>query len=471
MTHNQRLKLKTIYNRLIKLSQSWALRQGFDSEHAQKLRHEAILINHTGYLENIPAYKKLAQEEGCTGVVDIRTIKEKLMFTDDIFKSYSQDWLDAQNFSRMTQWLSNLYYKRIDVDARGLKSIDDWIGRLHTAGIEISYSSGTSGMFSFVPRDPTDWAQARIANTNYLTPMLTYRKTGTPLTRLLLQPVMKLLSADNFARVVKTVGMHDFDGVFLGFRRGRMGNQVLMQEMATVFRRHYFLYDMDLTATALRCLKRGAQTEEERNLLEGFQGEVSGKRDHNYLRLLEHMRESTSEGQKLFIFGAPYQFKELCELASAQNRKSTLNKGSLILFGGGWKSFAGETMNRESLVAMLSETFDVPPDRILEGYSMTEISMLMLRCDAGRFHIPPIIEPVVFNEELSPLEGRDLDGTFGFLDPLVVSYPGFLISGDHVRMVDEECACGLCGPALIHIGRARSSEVKGCGGIMGSLKA
>jgi hypothetical protein len=69
------------------------------------------------------------------------------------------------------------------------------------------------------------------------------------------------------------------------------------------------------------------------------------------------------------------------------------------------------------------------------------------------------------------LEGQDLSGTFGFLDPLAVSHPGFLISGDHVRMVDEECACGLGGPALTHIGRARSSEVKGCGGTMGSFKA
>ena len=130
------------------------------------------------------------------------------------------------------------------------------------------------------------------------------------------------------------------------------------------------------------------------------------------------------------------------------------------------KSSAGNT-----LVSMLSEVFGLPPDRILEGYSMTEINMLMLRCDAGRFHIPPMIEPVVLDEELSPLEGKDIKGTFGFLDPLAVSYPGFLISGDYVRMVDGECACGLCGPAITEIGRAKSREIKGCGGIMGSIKA
>ncbi|MBA7646834.1 hypothetical protein ES703_54600 [subsurface metagenome] len=120
---------------------------------------------------------------------------------------------------------------------------------------------------------------------------------------------------------------------------------------------------------------------------------------------------------------------------------------------------------------MLSENFGIPPKMILEGYSMTEINMLMLRCDHGRFHIPPNIEPVIYDEELNPLEGSDLKGAFGFLDPLAISYPGFIISGDYVGMLDGECDCGLCGPALTDIGRAHGQEIKGCGGIMGSIRA
>ena len=59
----------------------------------------------------------------------------------------------------------------------------------------------------------------------------------------------------------------------------------------------------------------------------------------------------------------------------------------------------------------------------------------------------------------------------GFLDPLDISYPGFIISGDEIHFVDGECACGLSGPAVTEIGRARHREVKGCGGIMASLAA
>ena len=151
------------------------------------------------------------------------------------------------------------------------------------------------------------------------------------------------------------------------------------------------------------------------------------------------------------------------------NRKSALRKGSLVLFGGGWKSFTGEAMDHDSLITLLTDTLEIPPQMVMEGYSMTEINMLMLRCRHGRFHIPPIIEPVIFDKELSPAEGTDIRGVFGFLDPMAVSYPGFIITGDYVHLIDGECDCGLTGPAVTEIGRVSGSEVKGCGGVMGSI--
>jgi hypothetical protein len=120
---------------------------------------------------------------------------------------------------------------------------------------------------------------------------------------------------------------------------------------------------------------------------------------------------------------------------------------------------------------MMATNLNLPLDRIMEGYSMTEMNAFTLRCDHGRFHIPPLIEPVIFDEGLSPMEGEDLRGIFGFMDPLAISYPGFIISGDEVHFIDGDCPCGLSGAAVTEIGRARSREVKGCGGIMASITA
>ena len=66
--------------------------------------------------------------------------------------------------------------------------------------------------------------------------------------------------------------------------------------------------------------------------------------------------------------------------------------------------------------------------------------------------------------------GRQRD--FGFLDPFAICYPGFLITGDLVDLVFDECPCGRKGYALEgEIRRAPGKEVKGCGGIMASVKA
>jgi hypothetical protein len=152
-------------------------------------------------------------------------------------------------------------------------------------------------------------------------------------------------------------------------------------------------------------------------------------------------------------------------------QRLALPAGSLILFGGGWKGFGGERIPRPLLVAMIADRLGLDEARILEGYSMTEINVFTVRCDHGRFHIPPLVEPLILDEALRPLAGPDLRGIFAFLDPLATAYPGFVASGDEVHLVDGPCPCGLSGPAVVEIGRARARELKGCGGVMASLAA
>jgi hypothetical protein len=463
-------RLKDIQNELIKTTQTWASGDKVNLGQVKKLRGEAVRLNHAHYMKNIPLYRKFAIEEGCSKDADIATIKKNLMFSADVFKSYEQAWLDDGDFGRMTQWLSSIYHREIDADVSGVESIDDWIGRLGTFGVHVVYSSGTSGAFSFVPRDKEDWGLSRTANIACLSPLLA-RRMSTGLSQQLLKSTVRLMAPDAFARRAAKKGLPEFDAAFLGFRQGRMGNQALIEELIPLFHRHHFLYDIDITGTVLRCLRRGARTDEEQQLIEKLQTKVIGHKETNFLRLIENIQKSTKDGQKVFIFGAPYQFKELCEVMIGNSQRLGLKKGSLVLFGGGWKSFAGEAISRNTLVDMLTETLNILPQMVLEGYSMTEINVLMLRCEHGRFHVPPVIEPVISDEELNPLEGSDVKGTFGFLDPLATSYPGFIISSDYVHMVDGKCDCGLAGPAITEIVRLAGSEIKGCGGIMGSIQA
>jgi hypothetical protein len=66
-------------------------------------------------------------------------------------------------------------------------------------------------------------------------------------------------------------GTLDYDAVFLDFNRGRTGNQTLEQELAPFFRKHYFLYETDLSPLVLRLVTRGATTEQDRAQLAALQ--------------------------------------------------------------------------------------------------------------------------------------------------------------------------------------------------------
>jgi phenylacetate-coenzyme A ligase PaaK-like adenylate-forming protein len=150
-------KVTPLLVKLLRLTQSWAQRRKLDLEKAARLRQQILLINHDHYMRNIPAYRRFVEEEGLVRVETVQTIKQNLMISDDFFKSYNQAWLDDCSFDQMNNWLSQILHRRVEFDTTGIHSIDSWIDRLGQHGVQLVYSSGTSGSFSFVPRDQESW--------------------------------------------------------------------------------------------------------------------------------------------------------------------------------------------------------------------------------------------------------------------------------------------------------------------------
>ncbi len=463
--------LPPILTQLIRLTQAWALRRPVDWQLLQELRTRAVLANHAYYYQHIPAYQNLANQAGINAPADIAQVRQHLMLPDEIFKSYNQHWLDERNFNQMNAWLSEIFHRRVEVDLAGVTSLDGWIERLDQHGIRLVYSSGTSGSFSFIPRDEANWAWFRMASTCYLASLLMYQKVGAWWQRLGVRLASRWLAPQQFAALAGSQGAADYDAFFLDFSGGRTGNQMLARELSPLFRRHVFLYEAAFSPSVVRLVVRGARTEEEQAQVTRLQALVVDKKEENYHRLIQQIRASCAVGQKVFIFGTPQLYSELCLLVQQDAVPIPLRPGSLLLFGGGWKTFTGERISRPELLSRMSNAFQLPAERILEGYSMTEINAFMLRCDFGRFHIPPYIEPVLYQPDLSVMEPQTGRGILGFLDPLALAYPGFIISGDEVVLVNGDCPCGLGGPAVTEISRASAREVKGCAGILTSVSA
>ena len=98
MQNPLRERVDHLHSQLIRVAQQWAAGKDYDREHAARLRKEALLFNHDHYLQNIPAYGKLAKEAGIGKVDDLAPIKAELLSTDDMFKSYDPTWLDEGRF-------------------------------------------------------------------------------------------------------------------------------------------------------------------------------------------------------------------------------------------------------------------------------------------------------------------------------------------------------------------------------------
>ena len=465
-------ELKKVQNSLKKCTMAWAMDKYLDQAWARGLREKAAALHHEHYFATIPYYAKVCALAGVPGTgVSRHDMLRHCMLTDDIFKSYPQGYLDACDFKGMNAWLSNICDRNITFDTTGLGNADQWMEVLASRGIHLVYSSGTSGNMSFVPRDQGSWDMLVRVPFLYV-PFLLADRGLIPAWKLaLLRLLAKNLSPDALLALFFKVGLRDFDGFFLNFSGGNQGIQLVGQEIGKLCGSAHFLYQANMSAAAVRAIVRGPKTPMEHDLAAGFLETTVRKKDENYERLIAAMKLSVKNKRKVLVFGAPFLLVEICRKMREKGLALRLKKGSGVVFGGGWKSFDGSRISHDELLRLLGETFGLAPNTIVEGYSMTEINCLMMRCPQGRFHVPPHMEAVILDAELAPMSGDDLYGVLGFLDPFADSYPGFLVTGDSVRLVNGPCACGRPGPAIIEVERTPGKEVKGCGGIMAKINA
>jgi hypothetical protein len=433
-----------IHDALRELTQLWVRGEEWDEEKAQRLREQVILLNHKRYFRSIPAYRALAEDAGVDeDVAEPEVIQRDLMFSTDIFKSYDPALIDNADWQQMTLWLRSVFNRDLPGEYSRVKGLEEWIEKLTELELTIMTSSGTSGQYSFVPRDN--------------------------LTRMALMTNSALVFQPFFGKVLENIA--SYDAAILNFSSGSAGVQAASNSIASIVQRAHFLYDMHMPADAVRVLQRGPKNDEERKFVEEFERVMTTEKDLRYEVMLENIRKSLKNGQKILMQGACYQLKELCAKA-VQQGSVILPEGSVLLFGGGWKTFEGEKMAKADLLQLIEAAFGLKGDCAIEGYSMIEMNTMMTCCGEARFHIPPLIEPIVLDEDLLPKPGADHRGTFGFLDPFALSYPGFLISGDEIKLWQGECRCGRKGYAIDgEIQRVAGKEVKGCGGIMASVKA
>ncbi|MEM2715517.1 MAG: hypothetical protein QW762_02265, partial [Candidatus Thermoplasmatota archaeon] len=72
------------------------------------------------------------------------------------------------------------------------------------------------------------------------------------------------------------------------------------------------------------------------------------------------------------------------------------------------------------------------------------------------------LHPIVLDENGEEVAYGE-EGRFAFLDAIALSYPGFIVTGDKVRIHETCPACNRTTPVLEpEIERIRGEEIRGC---------
>ncbi len=166
------------------------------------------------------------------------------------------------------------------------------------------------------------------------------------------------------------------------------------------------------------------------------------------------------------LYGPPYAYNQLCDQMSNLGLKMGLDPDSKAITSGGWKSFKDEAINPSELRKKIQEAFGIAPQEIRDGLGLTDIMSILLECQYGNKHVPPWMEVSIrdlndpsWKTEVAP--GKD--GLIAFLDPLIASFPAYIVTGDVGKLIisqDEKCSCGRYGATIEYVRRA--GDPRGC---------
>ncbi len=357
------------------------------------------------------------------------------MVPDNFFKDYPEE-----NPKSVYEWLyrvSSVNVGDYDFSGSGLQDFLRWAEH-RLRGI-VTHSSGTTGNFSIMFRD-----------------QLTTQRLFYAFDKTLL---FSIVHPDDDAQFV-------YPGPIKTYLT--MGHWI--SEGSQVFddSQRHFLTDRELTMDIVRLMSgqiRGLKDKLKLKLLQ----RAMKKGQQKLIQLLEKMDKADKQ---VIIITFPFQLYDLMELMREEGVSLSLgDQNSIVITGGGWKIHQGKKVSPQTFAGMIEETLGIPPEHYKDIYGMSEMNALGMDCEGRYKHLHPWLYPMILDEDNQP-KGYDQTGRFAFLDPVSHSYPGFIITGDRVKLYERCPACGRPGVVMdSDISRMSGAEAKGCGNLMRDLIA
>jgi len=396
---------------------------------AKELRLKAIKFQFKRHYEKNSFYRRLCKERKISpdDIKREEDFKKIPLIPDKFFKNYPS----GRDFAI---WLSNIItgdIPEIEIPNKN-PSYDEVVESFNSAGMAVAYSSGTSGRFTFIPRDERTFKIAQYAAAKSIVinvyPLWDYNIYGY-----LLMP--NPFKTNVFAG--KICGIY-FD---------------LIKEVEVAIDKRIS------TRTVSRAMSGGRLR---RYLLRHAIGVLGKRVVKNIIKWLDlHSREKDS---KMALVGAPALMHSVLIKLKEEGKNFDLFNRVGIITGGGWKVQEDKRIPVSNFRKLAEEVLGINPMHCLDVYGMVEGNGFMVHCPEGHYlHVPyTFFYPMVLDENLEP-KGFGEQGRFAFLDGTTFSYPGFIITGDSVKLLERCPACDRPGPVLEpEVKRMGGEEVRGC---------
>lgn len=400
-------------------------------EEAQRLQFEALSSTFRHHYEKNAYYHKLCLErdfspQDLRGPADLERIP---LLPDRFFKEYPA----GRDFAL---WLANVMTGDLPnvVIREKNPSYDQVIKAFQQAGITVCFSSGTSGRHTFIPRDQRTFNTSEYAISKCAV-VIGYPGWNPEMRGYLMMPNPRKTHL-----YAGRVAMIYFD---------------TMAEVKVAIDREV---TVDLLAKAM-----GADRSLAGRIVQNASRKTERGMVEQIIAWLEYHQEKTQD--ILSLVGAPYLLAGVLERLEADGKYLHLAGRAGVGTGGGWKIQEGRRIPSEQFRAWVEERLGIPSKDCIDVYGMVEGNGWMTQCPEGHyFHIPTCyFKPMVLDKEYKPL-GFGQWGRFAFLDAAATSYPGFMVTGDLVKMLERCPVCDRTGPVLEpEVRRAVGEEMRGCG--------
>ena len=407
----------------------------YNAEEIKKKRFEAIKEAFMHHYSNNLFYHRYCKDNNVSPD-DIKSEEDfsKIpLIPDKVFKDYPSD-----EPRKLYEWLYRI--SSVDIGAFDFngKSLQDFLvwAENKLKGV-VTHSSGTTGKFSFMFRDE-----------------ITRKRMFYSADKMLL---FSIYPPDKDAQFIYpgpikthlTMGRWVAEGTKI-FKEGN----------------RHFLTERPLTLDIVRIMSGQIN-----GIGDKFKLALIKKAMHKgQMKLIKLLQEIDKRKLQIYMLTFPFQLYDLMNLMEEQGVYLNLGESnSVIITGGGWKIYENRKVSSKEFSKRVEEFFGIKSNNYRDVYGMSEMNGLALECEARYKHFPPWIYPMVLDENGEQVDHGE-EGRFAFLDPAANSYPGFIITGDKLKLLDSCPECGREGVVIEgEITRIAGAEAKGCGNLMREL--